>query len=238
MNQKKLFPVIHPLNCAQTFNQAENCKNAGVDGVFLINQGHTKPGHVYSNFMKLIEDTARIKQLFDLWVGVNILDKSSFFVVPLLTYYGVDGYWTDTDETWPVQMLSSCSRDISFIISYYPSFDFKYQEQQTRTDLEESLKRVRATNIYCRSNTIITTSGPATGEPPDIEKIKWFRDIIGPDCTLAIASGIDSENIESFLPYADHFLVSSSLEDKYGYFNEEKLKTMVQIIKNYNEENQ
>ena len=238
MNQKKLFPVIHPLNWAQLLNQADLCKGVEVDGVFLINQGHTKPGHVYSNFIKLIEDTARIKQLFDLWVGINILDKSPFFVVPLLTYYGIDGYWTDTYNSWEVKNLAGCCPiESTFISNYYPSFDFKYQEQQAKEETRDEIISALANRIW-NCQMVITTSGPATGEPPDIEKIKWFRDIIGPDCTLAIASGINSENIESFLPYADHFLVSSSLEDKYGYFNEQKLKNMVQIIKNYNGENQ
>ncbi len=238
MNQKKLFPVIHPLHREQVLLQAQLCRDCGTDGIFLINQGHTSPGHCFSDFMSLIDVAASIKHRHNTWVGINILDKSPFFVAPLLTYYGIDGYWTDTDEVAMVRYISrSCPVDIQFIENYYSSFAFKYQDKISEEQLQADIESALQEKPYS-TELVITTSGPATGEPPDIEKIKWFREIIGPDCTLAIASGINSENIESFLPYADHFLVSSSLEDKYGYFNEEKLKAMVQIIKKYNEENQ
>ncbi len=234
--KKKLFPVIHPLHFAQVINQAELCKNAGVDGIFLINQGHLKSGHFYSDFMKLIDTAARVKQLFDMWVGINILDKNPFFVAPLLTYYGIDGYWTDTDESYHVRKISDCAWDIDFVPNYYPSFDFKYQDQtKEKSDLRNDIEAALRLGYLWATEMVITTSGPATGTPPDIEKIKWFREVIGPDVTLAIASGINLENIESFLPYVDHFLVASSLEDEYGRFNEDRLKQMVSIVKSYNE---
>lgn len=231
-NIKKLFPVIHPISWAQMLNEAELCRNAGADGIFLINQGKA-----YPNFENLIEDAARIKQLFGLWVGVNILNHDPFFVYPELCKRKIDGYWTDTPESLIVHELVGLAPQGTSFPDYYCSLDFKYQDKKDKTTLKFDIEWADG-NRGPHYDLVITTSGPATGVPPDIEKMKWFREILSPDRLLAVASGINLENIESFLPYVDHFLVSSSLEDSYGRFNEERLKKMVGIVESYSREHE
>jgi predicted TIM-barrel enzyme len=73
---------------------------------------------------------------------------------------------------------------------------------------------------------VITTSGPGTGKPPTVEKIKEIRSYIGAK-PMAIASGINSENKKLFENLVDYYLVASSLIDNSERFVESKLKEIL-----------
>ncbi len=75
----------------------------------------------------------------------------------------------------------------------------------------------------CNLMDIITTSGEETNKSPSVEKIKLMKEYIGAK-KLAIASGVNSENMKLFDEYADYYLVASSITDKNEYIIESKLK--------------
>lgn len=58
---------------------------------------------------------------------------------------------------------------------------------------------------------VITTSGPETGVAAPLAKIKALRSGAG-DFPIALASGVNVENIRSYLPFVDAFLVASAIE--------------------------
>jgi len=60
-----------------------------------------------------------------------------------------------------------------------------------------------------------TTSGAGTGVPITEEALARLSEAVkadAPSFPLGLASGVDEENIRSFLPYVDFFLVASGVE--------------------------
>lgn len=81
---------------------------------------------------------------------------------------------------------------------------------------------------------IITTSGEGTGTPAEIEKILEMHSAsskIG--VPLAIASGIDADNIDTYLPYIDVFLVSTGISISSDELDREKTIELGKIIHGY-----
>ncbi len=76
---------------------------------------------------------------------------------------------------------------------------------------------------------VITTSGPATGEPPAVNKVQAMRHAIG-DHALAVASGIRPENVSAFLPFVDAFLVATGIEASFGQFDEVRVHELACTI--------
>lgn len=96
----------------------------------------------------------------------------------------------------------------NFKPKYYGSELFKYRPQPTKPDLVAKI----AVNYF----SALITSGDATGSGPSIEKIRQIREWIRPDAKLGIASGMSVDNVDLFLPYADIFIVASSVNTNYG----------------------
>ena len=57
---------------------------------------------------------------------------------------------------------------------------------------------------------VVTTSGPGTGQVAHVEKIRIMKESLG-DFPLAIASGINPDNILEYLSYSDCFLVATGI---------------------------
>jgi predicted TIM-barrel enzyme len=79
---------------------------------------------------------------------------------------------------------------------------------------------------------VVTTSGPATGEPAEVEKIKTMKKSIG-DFPLAIASGITPENVSDCLPYADIFLVATGISKNFFDLDSDKVHRLSRSIHNF-----
>ena len=76
---------------------------------------------------------------------------------------------------------------------------------------------------------VITTTGDRTGSPADLNKIKtMYKSANGHP--LAIASGIDIDNVKSYLPYIEWFLVATQISIDIYNLNPILVKQMAQII--------
>lgn len=52
---------------------------------------------------------------------------------------------------------------------------------------------------------------------------------------MGLASGITAENVSSFLPYVDCFLVATGISRDFHNLDESKVKQLVDLIRKYNE---
>jgi predicted TIM-barrel enzyme len=204
-----VLPVIHVQSEGHVIRNAAIAREAGADGVFLISMGGL-PWWVIRDVKDKVKE-----QFGDLWVGVNYLEKhvdEVFKVVDSKT----DGVWVDNamiDEKEEIQTIADrvaqirteASRERQFAGLYFGGVAFKYiKPEVAREDLGI------AARIASRYMDVVTTTGSATGSPPDVEKIHIMKSSIG-DHPLAIASGISPDNIHQFRDIADAFLVSTSL---------------------------
>ena len=87
---------------------------------------------------------------------------------------------------------------------------------------------------------IPTTSGPGTGMAAELEKVVKIKQMLDPEKQMALASGVNAQNVVNCLPYVDYFVVASSVEtfSMSGILVPQKVKHLAEIIHKYKEGNQ
>jgi len=225
---KRVFlPVVH---FADDFNFTRNIDlavAAGAHGIWLINQGINSEG--------LMVKADYVSKIYpELWVGVNMLGVPiSRRLLDACVYAGVSGLWADDGQIailagrghQPVaEAIKDSLRDWQGL--YFGGVAFKYQAHVPQS----MLSIVAATAAQFMD--VVTTSGERTGSAASIEKVRALREGLG-TAPLALASGVSLENIETYLPLVDAFLVASSIEDDFGVFNEHRIMELAETIRNY-----
>ncbi|MFA6183601.1 MAG: hypothetical protein WC682_00690 [Parcubacteria group bacterium] len=219
--KKAFFPVIHVANEGQALRNVAVAVKAKADGIFLIN--HT------IRAIKLIEIFLIIKKEFPtLWIGINFLDLYNYQAAEQVVKIGADGLWTDNAGVSEVAIERPIIRDEllgKWSGLYFGGVAFKYQEEirDVATVAKLSLDVVD----------VVTTSGTQTGLAPQIDKISTIREAIGDNFPMAIASGIAIENVESFLPFCDCFLVATGISFSHTELDAEKTWLLSNLIHNW-----
>ena len=78
---------------------------------------------------------------------------------------------------------------------------------------------------------IVTTSGVATGQAPNLSKVKIFRKACK-SSPLALASGTTRKNASIYASYVDIFMVATGINIKGDFYNIETkaLRELINII--------
>ena len=225
---KKLLPVIHIESPEQTLRNTSIAKEAGCEGVFLIDH---MGDHVY-----LMDTYIVVRQQFpDMWVGINDLGRRNQDVFyDLQDWSSVNGLWIDNlgvdedDESQEdlIAMLGVLDSKWSIMDGglVFGGVAFKYQKP-----VRDVAKAARIAKDYCD---VVTTSGEGTGSAPTLEKIRTMKEAIG-DKPLAIASGISVENVGQFLEFTDYFLVATGISKTFNELDPEKTKQLLDLIKSH-----
>ena len=180
-----VLPVIHAEDEVQALRNAAIARDAGADGVFLINHG---PSH-----QVLLQIHERVCEEFPgWWIGVNCLDLLPEMVVQRVNEK-VAGIWVDNAgveegraEQHYAAKVDEARRASGWPGLYFGGVAFKYQ--RAVEDLAS------AARIATRHMDVVTTSGAGTGSVPSRDKIRRMKEAMG-DFPLAIASGITPENV-------------------------------------------
>lgn len=204
-DRRVLLPVVHCIHEAQVRLAAEVAMENGADGVFLINQGGMRAHEVAHVAGKLREDVA--------FVGLNRLGNTIMAIVHV-SRFNLDAVWADQYN------VPGVPADRSWL--FFGGVAFKYQPAVDDVGLA-AFEAVRD------GVDVVTTSGPATGSPPTVEKVAAMRAAIG-DHALAVASGITPENVEPFLAHVDAFLVASGVEQSFGVFDPARVRALAQAV--------
>ena len=208
-----LLPVIHPTSRDAAMRALDVARESGADGVFLIDQGMEA-----EDVLWLLAD--RLRDQPDFWLGMNWLGRPPQRVVEeffdYVEYGSVlpGGVWSDRAEA-----LMDRGRWCGL---YFGGVAFKYQPQPV--DLREAVRLARADGVD-----VVTTSGPATGQPASLDKVLRFREALG-DRPLALASGVSAGNVRAFLPHVDAFLVASSIERGFGVLDPDKVRQLADLV--------
>jgi predicted TIM-barrel enzyme len=164
----------------------------------------------------------------DWWIGVNCLDLSPSQVFEVITDE-VAGVWVDNamiDERESRQVQAEAiqlAREQSgWQGLYFGGVAFKYQRFVTDVG--------RAARLAAEYMDVVTTSGPATGEPADLVKIQTMKAALG-DVPLAIASGTTPENVGGYLDIADCFLVATGISKSWLEFDEDRVRAFVTRVR-------
>jgi hypothetical protein len=208
MKTKRIIPVIHFLSDEQVYTNIETCLSVGVDNVFIINH--------LTDYNDLLSVTKKVRKDFpNLWVGLNFLDLSPKEVLEM--DLDVDALWFDKTLTLDDVKNKKFKGEI------FSGFNFKYQKQYYGDDL------IEISNLVKKTSTVACTSGSGTGISANVNRIKNLKDTLG-DFPMGLASGVSEDNIESYLPYVDNFLVATSITGKGEIINGELLKRLIEKI--------
>jgi predicted TIM-barrel enzyme len=74
---------------------------------------------------------------------------------------------------------------------------------------------------------VVCTSGPGTGQAADPEKVRLMHPR---NHSLALASGVTAENVRSYLPHVQAFLVGTGIESRFGVIDPQKLAALLQAM--------
>lgn len=198
-----LLPVVHCIDETQARRAVNVAMGAGADGVFLINQGGMSARHV------AIFATSLPVEMF---VGLNLLGDTAAAQIAA-DDEAIDAVWSDRcdlDGELPRPRM------------FFGGVAFKYQPRGA----DEGAAAAAAAGAGVD---VVTTSGPGTGEPPTVDKIRTMRAAIGTHA-LAVASGITPENVEAFLPFVDAFLAATGIESRFGTFDPRRVRALADAI--------
>ena len=219
--------VIHTDNHWQVIENVAISKDNGADGAFLIN--HVKPAHL------LIEIYAKAREKFpNYWIGLNALDLTPTELLkrtPKELLRSLNGVWSDNiglASGLAENFRHYCENEIGWHGLYFGGVAFKHQHDFTNDPQKAAYTALKALSFV----DVITTSGAATGTPPPVEKIKAMKREID-DTPLAIASGLTPENVGSYLPFADCFLVATGVSDSFTQLNPYKVRAFHDRCDNY-----
>lgn len=218
-NRHVILPVIHVESDQQAVRNALVARDAGCDGVFLINHG---VGH-----QTLINSYVAVKEVLeDFWVGINSLGREPAAV---FSESQVDGLWTDNagiDEnstTQPYADSVNRERELRHWNGLtFGGVAFKYQPEVTSVG--------RVARIAADYMDVVTTSGPGTGVAASVDKIRIMKEAIG-EFPLAIASGITPENVGAYLPYSDCFLVATGISHDFTRLDPGRVAALVRQVR-------
>ncbi len=222
--------VIHAENRQQVMRNVRIAFDAGVKCVFLIGHGMMHAALLQHFFAVRKEFRASKGQGQGLEIGVNFLDLSGEDAVRLAVTHNIFAVWIDDggvreDDEDPCRIaranMAIKGGGVPGLPLIFGGVAFKHQAPVR--DL------TRVAKLAMPFMEVITTSGDATGSPPDPEKIRVMREAIR-DHALAIASGITPENVHLFLPNADIFLVATGVSKSHTELDPVLVRRMVEAM--------
>jgi hypothetical protein len=231
MTMKKVYAVVHLKDLELTLENVGIAKEAGCDGCFLISHTSVSVWPTYQHVREKVPG---------FFLGVNDLSRGPMDVINFLfdTETRPDALWFDNagfqEIVW-TNPESGEARTVAQEVAISMAWDFK----QTLSFGGVAFKGQPEVDDVCRAAQeakedldVVVTSGPATGQPPTVEKIQRMSEGCGVE-KLGIASGINPENVGDYLPYASHFLVSTGISKNFYELFFKRTKELVDRVRAY-----
>jgi hypothetical protein len=225
-----LHPVIHHRDIETTLANVELARKYRCSGVFLIDMNGGKRDELFAVGHIINKRTAELYKAIGysyegFKLGINDLSSKELFTIEDSTPFGY--VWVDNPGVTSKGANSHALNvnhlvDVNGSIRFFGSVAFKTQDYEP----DPAQAAINARNL----GWVVVTSGPRTGSPPDVEKIKTMKEALGDDGELALASGITPDNVDEFLPYVDYFLVATGISKNFHEFDEEKLAKLAEKI--------
>lgn len=219
-----VIPVIHAINEHQVGVQAELASACGADGVLLINQGGM-------DALKMVKFAGVLSKRHAMRIGINLLGVKADFAVGAALAQGLHMLWSDDRSILAGQAFTEVEHTDGVPRLYFGGVAFKGQHDADLDDRSAALSAMHEARLGLD---VVTTSGPGTGHATPRSKVKAMRFCLG-DHPLACASGVSIDNVPGLLPYVDAFIVASSVERDFGYFDKQKLRALIEYVHTYGE---
>lgn len=214
MKTKKLLVVLYAQSFDQCMTQADIILAPGcAHGLLVVNNGLHVASQPQDSAPSLFNIAIAIKKKFpDHLVGINPLDMKNFDALfefkktPLDILYVNDGGINEVGTTINLHFkVTKELEDFDFGRQHY--FGCIYSPYQTQITDMSGVAKIAAQRFRC---VVIGTEG--FDEGPSLDKILEARRAVNVDTTIiGIARGINIKNLRYYLPFADFFIVGTSL---------------------------
>lgn len=220
-----LLPVIHPISAVTALASVQAACSLGVRGVFFIDQGMGE-----RDVLTLVREVRERHPA--LWIGVNLLSRTpaAALVAALAGGRTIDGLWSDdaginprVTSSYRAEALVTTRQLANWHGLYFGGVAFKYQPEVSMTDLG----RVGAAAPPYMD--VVCTSGPGTGQPASLEKVRTLRGGMGHHA-MALASGVTAENVRDYVPHVQAFLVGTGIEESFGVLDPAKIERLLRAM--------
>lgn len=222
-DRKIFLPVIHAVSAVQLREQVLLACEAGGDGALCISHGLMYDSEVVSALAGM---QAKREIPLSFCVGLNALGRPAPEVVALIDAFG--GERSGISLLWSDEGPGNAARQARMALArethdwhglYLAGAAFKYQ-----TPVPADQYATVAAEIAGACD-IVTTSGPGTGKPADLHKLRVMSAATrAVGVPLAVASGVDLGNVDAQARAGvDVFLVASSLETRFGALDRERV---------------
>lgn len=235
-SKKWVLPVVHHLDWATSYSQACLALSCGADGVFFISHNDC----LAEELLKPALDT---KEKFpDKSIGLNFLGKNALSAYELVQKAQLDMVWSDypgvssKGASLMASGISQKMREAAKGPLFFGSVAFKYQSEEPNP--------AQAVIEAHKLGMIPTTSGSATGVCADPQRIRQmaqalleFRNSLkattdqSDSQSLALASGLTTENVENYIDWVSHYLVATGISLDEHHFCPEKLQNFVSKVR-------
>lgn len=227
----EVYPVVHLVRGQDaakiSTEQVQIAADLGAQGVYLIDHYSTSVDILLQSFNAASDAEP------DYFIGLNFLQHASSFegFRQLLDWREADlveklpsGLWVDAAHNLLEKTveLRESNREL-LDVRYLGGVAFKYTSRYT----SDPLVAATEARLFAPYVDVVTTSGAGTGQPANPDKTAKMKQAIG-DQPLALASGVDANNIHSYND-VDMVLVSTSIETypQSGQFNASALKELI-----------
>lgn len=214
-----VFPVIHYLDDVTSLDQADMVAECDAQGLFLISH-HGQDAEIAALATTIKQRHPQLK------VGLNFLNLGVLEAARACELCGLDMVWGDNCGV-SSEGFNAVAQKLSRIavhkngLRVFASVAFKYQAHEP--DPAKAALKAQSLGF------IPTTSGSGTGSAPTVDKIKAMSEATNGQ--LAIASGMDPENIHLFAPYLSDILVATGVSVDEYRFDYEKLRRFVALAR-------
>lgn len=224
-----VLPVIHVLDTEQTLRNTRILIQQGAAGCFLINHDFG-----IEAFLPIVRQVRQAHPY--LWIGLNFLavnGRDAFPVLGDLDHDGcrIDAYWADDaridehGQNLEAKEIAEIRAGSGWDGLYFGGTAFKKQRPVDPAHWREAAREA------VPFMDAVTTSGIATGEEAELNKIQDFRAGII-DAPLALASGITPENARDYAD-VDAFMVATGINVAGDFYNidPDRLSTLLRITR-------
>lgn len=227
----------------QAVNEAKLLVKHGVDAMMIENM-HDRP---YLNRKVSPEITAAmtavalaIRNENPLPVGVQVLagankEALSVALAAGLSFIRAEGFvfghladegWMDSEAGELLRYRKSIGADH---IRIYTDIKKKHSSHAATADISV-VETAKAAEFFLSDGLIIT--GQSTGHQADVEDVRQVKNVTA--LPVIIGSGVTVENLPGYWPYADAFIVGSSLKKEGLWFNPPDEKRISEMMKQVN----
>ncbi len=212
-NGPAVFTVIHAVEWKQVLRNVEIAQSVNADGAYIISHGVLRAPALIQMYLAIKREFPKFP------LGINLLDMDALHALDAIPD-ACDALWFDD-----ASITDRGRGEDAHIFLERRKMRPDWRGLSLGGVAFKGQKRIHNVAQAARNAMgfvdVITTSGPATGRPPTVKKIRTMREAIG-DYPFANASGMTIENIGNYAKFLDAVLVGTGISSSFTQLDRPK----------------